>query len=321
MDRVWLWIDFRCLPQNPRTSEEQLRFRESLCDLSEYQKNAATLVLHGEENDLHTRGWCVFEYIASRGKAIGIEEKSQAQIIISESNILLMGVQLKKLEVAAADAVMSIPSRTSSRTSSLEPTWAEKGITCSNGDDLGIVVSNAIQFLLKESYYGIAGYQGVFTFASDAHDCVRFGAVGQTTTQPSDCENILHVINMIGEDEFQDPEVSSKIRGHQGRVVVSLILPNVSGYYVQGVMAAPKVTHVFTHRASLFPDSGGIYSQGFCLAMGSSQETRWLKNMFRQFGLEPTEENIQGFVSFIKFWCSQLPKISPNQTQFWNVIT
>jgi hypothetical protein len=167
MDRVWVWIDFCCLPQHPRTTEEQLRFRESLCDLSEYQKNAATLVLHGEANDLHTRGWCVFEYIASRGKAIGVEENSQGQIIIPESSMLPMGAQLKKLEVAAADVGMSIPSRTSS----LETTWAEKGITCSNGDDLGIVVSNAIPFLLKESYYGIAGYQGVFTFASDARMC------------------------------------------------------------------------------------------------------------------------------------------------------
>jgi hypothetical protein len=97
---------------------------------------------------------------------------------------------------------------------------------------------------------------------------------------------------MIGEDEFQDPEVSGKVRAHQGCVVVSLILPNVSGYFVHGVL----VTHVFTHRASPFPDSGGIYSQGFCLAMGSSQETRWLKKVFLQFGLEQTEANIQGFV-------------------------
>ena len=292
MDRVWLWIDFCCLPQYPRTSEEQFQFRVSLCDLAEYQKNAATLVLYGEGNDLHTRGWCVFEYIASRGKAIGVEEDSRAQIIIPKSNILPMGAQLKKLEETAADAVMSIPSSTSS----LETTWAEKGITCSNGDDLGIVVSNAMQFLLKESYYGIAGYQGVFTFACDAHECFLFGAVGQLTTRPSDCENILHIIKMIGEDELQDPEVSDKFEAHQGHVVVSQILPNISRYFVQGVLAAPTVTHVFTHRASLFPSSGGIYSQGFCLAMGSSQETRWLKNMFGQFGLEQTEENIRRFV-------------------------
>jgi hypothetical protein len=80
MDRIWLWIDFCCLPQSPRTLEEQSHFKESLTHLSDYQKNAVTLVLHGETNDLHTRGWCIFEYIASRGKAIGVEENSSAQL-------------------------------------------------------------------------------------------------------------------------------------------------------------------------------------------------------------------------------------------------
>lgn len=304
MDRIWLWIDFCCLPQTPRTHEEQSYFKESLAHLSDYQKNAATLVLHGETDDLHTRGWCIFEYIASRGKVIGVEENSSVQLLPTHSNMFLMGVQLRKVEMAASDAILSIQSPTSS----LERAWTDRGIKCSNGNDLAVVVSSAVEFLLTEPFYGTAGYRGVFVFTS--HEGVQLGAVGEPT---SNRETILHIIRMIGEDVFQDLEVSNKLKAHRGRVVVSEILPgNISGFFVQGVLSAPEVTHIFTHRASLFPDSCGVYSQGFCLAMGASQEKIWLENILHQFGLKSTEDKVHTFISLYQSSAIQMFQSAEN---------
>jgi hypothetical protein len=209
-----------------------------------------------------------------------------------------MGAQLKKLEMAATDAILSIQSPTTS----LKRAWTERGIKCSNGIDLAVVASSAIEFLLTRPFYGTLGYRGVFVFTS--HEEVQLGAVGDPA---SNRETILHIIRMIGEDVCQDQEVSNKLKAHRGRVVVSEILPgNISGFFVQGVLSAPEVTHIFTHRASLFPDSCGIYSQGFCLAMGASREKTWLKNIFNQFGLESTEDKVHTFISLYQSWAIQM---------------
>lgn len=71
-DRVMIWYDFSCLPQEPRTESEQAEFEEGLRRLHHFQVLGRTVVLLDRAETYLTRAWCVFEGVVS--DSLSVEE-------------------------------------------------------------------------------------------------------------------------------------------------------------------------------------------------------------------------------------------------------
>ncbi len=71
-DRVMIWYDFSCLPQEPRTEPEQAEFEEGLRRLHHFQWLGRTVVLLDRAESYLTRAWCVFEGVVS--DSLSVEE-------------------------------------------------------------------------------------------------------------------------------------------------------------------------------------------------------------------------------------------------------
>ena len=70
LSRVWLWYDFNCMPQHPRTPLEQERFEAMLRQQGLIQMMGRTTVLLDDIADYFGRGWCSYE-AALAGEYLG----------------------------------------------------------------------------------------------------------------------------------------------------------------------------------------------------------------------------------------------------------
>jgi hypothetical protein len=59
--RISVWYDYSCLPQRPRTQDEEALFRQGLEALNVCQVLGITLVLLDDAEDYLTRAWCTLE--------------------------------------------------------------------------------------------------------------------------------------------------------------------------------------------------------------------------------------------------------------------
>jgi hypothetical protein len=59
--RISVWYDYSCLPQPPRTDDEDTLFRQGLAALNACQILGITLVLLDDAEDYLTRAWCTLE--------------------------------------------------------------------------------------------------------------------------------------------------------------------------------------------------------------------------------------------------------------------
>jgi hypothetical protein len=65
LERVHVWYDYSCLPQKPRTAEEQGEFEWSVRHLELYQFLGRTAILLDEADDYLTRAWCTLEVLTA----------------------------------------------------------------------------------------------------------------------------------------------------------------------------------------------------------------------------------------------------------------
>ncbi|GAA3981582.1 hypothetical protein [Streptomyces plumbiresistens] len=65
LHRVRLWYDYSCMPQRPRTPQEQLEFEEGLRVLGAYQLVGRTVVLLDDADDYLGRAWCTLEVLTA----------------------------------------------------------------------------------------------------------------------------------------------------------------------------------------------------------------------------------------------------------------
>jgi hypothetical protein len=61
LGRISVWYDYSCLPQPPRTDDEEQLFRQGLAALNPCQVLGITLVLLDDAEDYLTRAWCTLE--------------------------------------------------------------------------------------------------------------------------------------------------------------------------------------------------------------------------------------------------------------------
>lgn len=71
LERIHLWYDYSCVPQAPRTPEEQALFRRTLQSLSLLQFAGRTLVLLDDVADYLSRAWCSLEATTSLVHTMG----------------------------------------------------------------------------------------------------------------------------------------------------------------------------------------------------------------------------------------------------------
>lgn len=65
IDRIHLWYDFSCLPQAPRSSEDDTLFRHGLMALGAIQSQGWTVVMADDADDYLGRAWCVLEAVSA----------------------------------------------------------------------------------------------------------------------------------------------------------------------------------------------------------------------------------------------------------------
>jgi hypothetical protein len=70
-DRINLWYDYSCMPQEPRTPAEQAQFEQGLRHLNILQGLSFTAVLLDEVTDYMGRGWCVLESVFADSVLLG----------------------------------------------------------------------------------------------------------------------------------------------------------------------------------------------------------------------------------------------------------
>ncbi len=63
--RISVWYDYSCLPQPPRTDDEDTLFRQGLAALNPCQILGITLVLLDDAEDYLTRAWCTLEVLTA----------------------------------------------------------------------------------------------------------------------------------------------------------------------------------------------------------------------------------------------------------------
>jgi hypothetical protein len=61
LGRLHVWYDYSCMPQSPRTADEQALFDQTLARLTWLQVSARTLILLDDVLDYLGRAWCNFE--------------------------------------------------------------------------------------------------------------------------------------------------------------------------------------------------------------------------------------------------------------------
>ncbi|MFS8101157.1 hypothetical protein LFM09_28940 [Lentzea alba] len=65
LTRVHVWYDYSCMPQEPRTPEEQAVFEEGLTHLEIHQLLSRTAILLDDADDYLTRAWCTLEALTA----------------------------------------------------------------------------------------------------------------------------------------------------------------------------------------------------------------------------------------------------------------
>jgi hypothetical protein len=71
LSHIRLWYDFNCMPQEPRTPEEQARFESMLPRQAAVQAMGRTAVLLDDLGDYFGRGWCSYESTLARSYLAG----------------------------------------------------------------------------------------------------------------------------------------------------------------------------------------------------------------------------------------------------------
>jgi tetratricopeptide (TPR) repeat protein len=68
---IGVWVDWTCLPQEPRSPAEDLIFEQSVRALNELILAPRTILVTAYENaaDYHSRAWCAFEFAVGRTNA------------------------------------------------------------------------------------------------------------------------------------------------------------------------------------------------------------------------------------------------------------
>jgi hypothetical protein len=80
----WCWVDYTCLPQRPRTPEEEALFRRSMRLLPSFMFGREFIVLRCRSDAYFERAWCYFELLAAHvlGRRISyIHEVPQATTV------------------------------------------------------------------------------------------------------------------------------------------------------------------------------------------------------------------------------------------------
>jgi hypothetical protein len=72
VDRIFVWYDYSCLPQPPRTDAEETQFGQGLEALNACQLLGRTIVLLDEAEDYLSRAWCTLEALVA-DKAQGVD--------------------------------------------------------------------------------------------------------------------------------------------------------------------------------------------------------------------------------------------------------
>ena len=65
LTHVHVWYDYSCMPQQPRTPEEQAVFEEGLTHLEIHQLLGRTAILLDDADDYLTRAWCTLEALTA----------------------------------------------------------------------------------------------------------------------------------------------------------------------------------------------------------------------------------------------------------------
>jgi len=73
VDRIHIWYDYACMPQAPRTPDDDALFRQGLQSLVPIQLLGHTIVLLDETEDYLSRGWCTLEALVADAKAVSME--------------------------------------------------------------------------------------------------------------------------------------------------------------------------------------------------------------------------------------------------------
>jgi hypothetical protein len=71
LERIHIWYDYTCVPQAPRTPEEQVLFRKTLESLFLLQFAGRTLVLLDDVADYLGRAWCSLEAATALASTVG----------------------------------------------------------------------------------------------------------------------------------------------------------------------------------------------------------------------------------------------------------
>lgn len=91
------WVDFSCIPQKPRTQQEESLFRDSISWLPSLMFNMNFIVLRFEDDGYVDRAWCFFELLAATVLSHQIRfvndqsaagEKEQIEINVLQSTLL-----------------------------------------------------------------------------------------------------------------------------------------------------------------------------------------------------------------------------------------
>jgi len=73
VDRIHVWYDYACMPQPPRTPDDETTFRNGLQSLVAIQLLGHTVVLLDEAEEYLSRGWCTLEAIVADTEAVSME--------------------------------------------------------------------------------------------------------------------------------------------------------------------------------------------------------------------------------------------------------
>jgi hypothetical protein len=73
LECIFVWYDYSCMPQAPRTEEEDREFREGLQSLIAIQAMSRTLVLLDGVEDYLSRAWCTLEAIVADTQLMSID--------------------------------------------------------------------------------------------------------------------------------------------------------------------------------------------------------------------------------------------------------
>ncbi len=76
LDKVFVWYDYSCLPQAPRSADDEPLFRDGLAHLNHVQFIGATAILLDEIDEYLGRAWCVLEAITA--DSVGVTDRCPA---------------------------------------------------------------------------------------------------------------------------------------------------------------------------------------------------------------------------------------------------